>query len=197
MSNKQWGISRIVCLTGVAFLTFSNNLIANDNGFLDYRLALSKDGQTYEVWMRPTSTPKPDLSLSGQVTLKVPHAAEFKAINVSSSLKGADWIEASRTNAPEEAPNFDYVSFSFVGMQGNASESSYVWIKDKEQLVFSFENEAGCIDDVQIIRADDPFNVENNSSNTNPGNHFANVGWGSLNNNHFRKVYGDSLKCSK
>lgn len=197
MNNKQWGISRIVCLTGIGFLTFSSSLMAGEKGFLDYKLVLADDGQTYEIWMRPVATPKPDLSLSGQVTLKVPHEANFKAVDVQSALEGADWIEASRIDAPEEAPDFDYLSFSFVGIQGNASGSGYDWEKDKEQYVFSFKNEGGCIENVQIMSNQDPFNVKNNSANTNPGNHFANVGWGSMTSNHFRNVYGDAPKCAK
>ncbi len=163
---------------------------------LDYKLALAEDGETYEIWMRPSAAPKPDISLTGQVTLKVPTLADFKAVEVVGTVEGADWVEASRVNAPEEASAFDYISFSFVGLQGNSAHN-YGWEEGKEKLVFTFKNESGCVEGVSIMENDDPFNAtENNSANTNPGNQFTNLGWGSVSENHFKSVYGEAVSCS-
>ncbi len=60
---------------------------------LTYRLALAADGKTYQVLMKPTVTPKPDLSLSGQVTIKVPHEPAFQVAQLTSAVKGAEWVE--------------------------------------------------------------------------------------------------------
>lgn len=163
---------------------------------LEYKIALADDGNSYEVWMKPTITPKPDISLSGQLTLKVPHAAQFKPTKVVSGIEGVDWIEASRVDAPKEDPKHDYISFSYIGSQGNSAQS-YDWTAKQELLVFSFMNEKGCIDGVSIMPNDDPYNVPNNSQRTNPGNQFTNLGWGAVGENNFKGVYGESPKCMK
>lgn len=163
---------------------------------LEYKLALADDGKSYEVWMKPSVTPKPNISLTGQITLKVPHAANFKPANVVAGVEGADWIEASRVDAPKEDPEHDYISFSYIGAQGNSSQN-YAWAANEELLVFSFANEKGCVNGLSIIQNDDPFNIPNNSQQTNPGNQFTNLGWGAVGENNFKGMYGDSPKCLK
>lgn len=163
---------------------------------LNYKIALADDGKSYEVWMKPSVTPKPDISLSGQLTLKVPHKAKFKPVNVVAGVEGADWIEASRVDAPKEDPKHDYISFSYIGAQGNSAQN-YDWTANEELLVFSFANDKGCVEGVQIMPNDDPYNVPNNSQQTNPGNQFTNLGWGAVGENNFKEVYGDSPKCLK
>ncbi|MBU0653551.1 MAG: cadherin [Gammaproteobacteria bacterium] len=163
---------------------------------LEYKLALAEDGKTYEVWMKPSSTPKPDISLTGQVTIKVPNTAGFKVTDLKSAVEGANWVEASRVDAPKEDASSDYISFSFVGLQGTSSRN-YAWTEGKEQLVFSFTNEGGCIDGVALMADDDAFNAATNSANTNPGNQFTNLGWGAVSENHYKGNYGDAISCKK
>lgn len=163
---------------------------------LEYKLALSEDGKSYQVVMKPSATPKPDISLTGQVTIKVPHDAAFKATAVKSSVEGSNWVEASRVDAPKEDAKHDYISFSFVGLQGTSARN-YAWEADKEQVIFSFANEAGCVDGVSLMANDDPFNVSPNSANTNPGNQFTNLGWGAVSENNYKGNYGDTISCSK
>lgn len=163
---------------------------------LEYKLALATDGKSYEVWMKPSVTPKPDISLTGQLTLKVPHEAKFKPVKVVTGVEGADWIEASRVDAPKEDPKHDYISFSYIGAQGSSAQN-FDWKAKEELLVFSFENEKGCVNGVSIMPNTDPYNVPNNSQQTNPGNQFTNLGWGAIGENNFKGVYGDSPKCKK
>ena len=163
---------------------------------LEYKLALAEDGKTYQVVMKPTATPKPDLSLTGQVTIKVPHGTGFKVAGLTSAIEGSNWVEASRVEAPQEDAGSDYVSFSFVGLQGNSARN-YQWEEGKEQVIFSFQNESGCIDGMSLMANDDPFNVAPNSANTNPGNQFTNLGWGSVSDNNYKGNYGDPIACPK
>lgn len=163
---------------------------------LAYRLALAADGKTYQVLMKPTVTPKPDLSLSGQVTIKVPHEPAFQVAQLTSAVKGAEWVEASRVNAPSEDVAHDYISFSFVGLKGGSARN-FAWKANTEQLVFSFQNEGGCVNDVTLMGNADPFNVAPNSANTNPGNHFANLGWGDVSQNNYQGNDGATIKCAK
>ncbi|MEB4590942.1 cadherin [Candidatus Thiothrix sp. Deng01] len=163
---------------------------------LEYKLALAEDGKTYQVWMKPSATPKPDISLTGQVTIKAPHAAGFKAKNLVSIIDGTNWVEASRVDMPKEDADYDYISFSFVGLQGTSARN-YAWEKGKEQLIFSFENEGGCQEGVTLMANDDPFNTEPNSANTNPGNQFTNLGWGTVSENNYAGNYGDAISCKQ
>lgn len=182
-----------------AFIALGLSISASSafaDAVLEYKLAVSDDGKSYEVWMKPSATPKPDISLTGQLTLKVPHAAKFKAVKVVAGVEGADWIEASRVDAPKEDPKHDYISFSYIGAQGNSSQN-YDWKANEERLVFSFANEQGCVNGVSIMANDDPYNVPNNSQQTNPGNQFTNLGWGAVGENNFKGVYGNSPKCLK
>lgn len=161
---------------------------------LEYKLALAEDGQTYQLIMKAEVAPKPDISLSGQVTIKVPHDSQFKVTNVNSLIKGANWVEASRIDAPSEDATHDYISFSFVGLQGNGARN-YMWKTGEEQTVFTFQNEGGCVSDVALMADADPFNVSPNSVNTNPGNQFTNLGWGDVSENNYKANYGDSISC--
>lgn len=163
---------------------------------LEYKLALAEDGKTYQVVMKPAATPKPDLSLTGQVTIKVPHGTDFKIAGLTSIVESSNWVEASRVAAPSEDANSDYISFSFVGLQGGSARN-YKWEEGKEQVIFTFQNEGGCIDGVSLMASDDPFNVTPNSANTNPGNQFTNLGWGSVSDNNYKGNYGDPIVCPK
>jgi hypothetical protein len=163
---------------------------------LEYKLALAEDGKTYQVIMKPSATPKPDISLTGQVTIKAPHSAGFKATTVKSTVDGSNWVEASRVDAPKEDAANDYISFSFVGLQG-ASARNYAWQAGTEKVIFSFANEAGCVDGVSLMANSDPFNAAPNSSNTNPGNQFTNLGWGAVSENNYKGNYGDAITCAK
>lgn len=178
-----------------AILCLAASSAAFGGQVLEYKLDMAEDGETYEVWMRPSVTPKPDMSLTGQVTLKVPSDAAFKATEVVSAVEGADWLEASRVDSPDEDSASDYISFSFVGLQGNSAHG-YHWTEGEEKLVFTFKNEGGCVAGVSIMANDDPFNSpDGNSANTNPGNQFTNLGWGSVSKNHFSDVYGKAVSC--
>jgi hypothetical protein len=146
--------------------------------------------------MKPSATPKPDISVTGHVTLKAPHDSSFKVTGLSSTDEGSNWVEASRVDAPKEDAKSDYISFSFVGLQG-ASARNYNWEEGREQVIFSFQNEGGCVDGVTLMAKDDAFNTSPNSANTNPGNQFTNLGWGAVSDNHYAGNYGDTITCKK
>lgn len=192
-NNKSIRFSTAL-LGGLLISVFTQAAFAEPN--LDYKLGLAKDGKTYEVIMRPTTTPKPDLSLTGQVTLKVVHGKGFKVNNLKSLVEGSNWVEASRVDAPKEDPKHDYISFSFVGLQGDSARN-YAWEGGKEQVIFTFENAGGCLGDIALMAKDDPFNVSPNSANTNPGNQFTNLGWGAVSENHYKGNYGEAITCAK
>lgn len=186
----------IAAQSAVAKDKISGAAAATPERVLSYRLALADDGKTYQVLMKPAKTPKPDISLSGQVTIKVPHDSQFAVTELRSAVTGANWVEASRVDAPTEDVKHDYISFSFVGLQGSSSRN-FAWKGDAEQMIFSFQNTKGCIDGVSLMSNDDAFNVSPNSANTNPGNHFTNLGWGDVSQNNYQGNNGEVIKCIK
>lgn len=164
---------------------------------LDYKIALSDDGQAYQVFMKPEVAPFADVNLTGQVTIKVPHLEgdnAFRVDKITSAIDGILWVETSRVDAPVESPFYDYLSFSFIASDSQALRQ-LGWEAGKEKLMFSFGNIKGCMGDVSMMENDDPFNVDNNSANTNPGNHFTNLGWGGVSGNNYRQAYGDEIVC--
>ncbi|MBJ6610100.1 MAG: cadherin [Candidatus Thiothrix moscowensis] len=190
-TNKSFRLPSII-IGGIALFMSATSVMAD--AALEYKLALAEDGKTYQVWMKPAATPKPDISLTGQVTVKVPNKAGFTATNIKSAVEGSNWVEASRVDAPKEDTSSDYISFSFVGLQGTSARN-YVWEAGKELMVFSFENKNGCVDGVSLMANDDPFNASPNSANTNPGNQFTNLGWGAVSENHYKGNYGEAIAC--
>lgn len=184
-----------ICLTAAVLMSVSTAAYAEQ--VLDYKIALSEDGSAYQVFMKPEVTPFADVNLTSQVTIKVPHLEgdnAFRVSNINSAIDGILWVETSRVDAPEESPFYDYLSFSFIASDAQAIRQ-LGWEAGEEKLMFSFENVKGCMDDVMLMDSDDPFNVENNSSNTNPGNHFTNLGWGGVSENNFRQTYGEKIVC--
>ena len=157
-------------------------------------------GDTYQVIAKATDTPMTDISLSGQVTLKVPHAINkadrFEVVDINSQIEGIQWIESSRVDAPEEDPTADYLSFSFVDI--TSSPDAFHWQANEEKVLFSFYNPNLCSGDVQLMANSDPFNQLPNSFNTNPGNQFNNLGWGSVADNHYLgNLDSNSAACPK
>ena len=205
--NKKYTIGLFLCTALSMAFTLPSQAAAkkaaateakaeNPSAQLEYKLGLAEDGKTYQLWMKSLSTPKPDMSLTGQVTLKVPHDASFQVANLKSNIEGVTWVEASRVDAPKEDAQADYISFSFVVLQGAISRN-YGWEKDKEQVIFSFENKTGCVSGAAVMANDDAFNAMPNSANTNPGNHFANLGWGDVSQNNYQGNDGATIKCAK
>jgi len=178
-------------------ISIASSAVAQADQVLDYKIALAEDGKTYQVFMKPEVAPLADVNLTGQVTIKVPHLENengFKATNIKSSIDGISWVETSRIDAPEEAPFYDYLSFSFIASDSKALRS-FNWKAGEEKLMFSFENAKGCVGDVSLMANDDPFNAKNNSAHTNPGNQFTNLGWGGVSENNYRSNYGDKITC--
>lgn len=160
-----------------------------------YRIHWDSTDQRYHVYMYPGSVPSPNMSLTSQVTLKVPHATEtdsFTASGIKTNVSGAIWTESSRVNAPNEDVSADYLSFNMNLTNANLLD----WQSGKELEVFSFANSHACLGDVSLMNnLTDPFNTLPNSAGTNPGNQFTNIGWGSASINNYAGNYGCAATC--
>lgn len=159
---------------------------------VQFRVTYETASSEYVVYMKPDSVPSPDLPLSAQVTLIVPHAtgaARFDAADIRSAITGLGWAKHSRVDAPLENSQADYLSFGFY--YTGSVPPAFGWNVGKEQRIFSFRSPSGCSSKVALLENFDPFNQLPNSVNTNPGNDFMNAGWlqGYTGN------YGDAIKC--
>ena len=152
----------------------------------------------YHVYVRPTTTPTPDLSMTGQVTLRVPHATGASKFTVTDikPKSGTSWSLSSEVFGPVEDKAIDYLSFSFTPIDVRA----FAFKSGAEQEAFSFKNTGPCMGSVALMNNNtDPFNqppdAPNNSAGTNPGNQFANAGWGATDDNDYSGNYGTAAEC--
>jgi hypothetical protein len=184
----------------LALLNASQTAFASVSGNIQYKVTWDKTDSRYHVFMLPNATPSPDLSMTGQVTLRVPHATGTNKFTVDESdIRSTNkntWILSSTVTAPSEDPNVDYLSFTF-----NVNDiKGFKFQANTEQEVFSFKNTAACLGSVELINnLTDPFNqppeAPKNSKNTNPGNSFANAGLGTSNDNDYAGNYGSAASC--
>ncbi|SDZ75221.1 IPTL-CTERM protein sorting domain-containing protein [Thiothrix caldifontis] len=168
-------------------------------GSVEYRVAWDSVDSRYRVFVRPTTAPSPDLSMTAQVTLRVPHATgdqQFAATDVQSKA-GTIWSQGAQVAAPDEDKSVDYLSFNFTPIDVRA----FAFKAGVEQEAFSFKNAGPCLGSVALMNnSTDPFNqppeAPNNSAGTNPGNQFANAGWGVTDDNDYSGNYGKAANCS-
>ncbi|MBO0614634.1 hypothetical protein [Thiothrix fructosivorans] len=162
---------------------------------LEYSIRRDAGSNRYRVYMRPTATPVTNLSMTGQITLKVPHGTGstslFAVNDLKSTVSNVTWTLDSRSDAPTEAAGADYLSFTFAPGGSNA----FGWQAGKEIEVFNFSNDNECSGDVSVMENTDAFNTLPNSATTNPGNQFNNVGWGTAVENHYLGNYGTPQDC--
>ena len=162
---------------------------------LEYSIRRDAGSNRYRVFMRPQTTPVTNQSLTGQITLKVPHTAgadQFAVNDLTSTVGGVTWAQDSRSNAPSEDNSADYLSFNF---QANPS-SAFNWQAGQEIEVFNFTNDKACTGQVSVMSNSDAFNTLPNSVNSNPGNQFNNMGWGPASENHYLGNYGTAQDCT-
>ena len=156
-----------------------------------FRVAYNPVNGIYSLFMKPDNVPTPDLLLSSQVTLVVPHrATPIELTNVKTTVTNATWMQHSRVNAPTENTSADYISIGyFIG----GSAPKFSWAANTEKRVFTFTSSQGCIAGLKLMENSDPFNQMPNSVGTNPGNEITNYGWGM--SNAYTGNYGTAVTC--
>ncbi|QQZ28516.1 hypothetical protein HMY34_06940 [Thiothrix subterranea] len=169
---------------------------------LEYSIRWDTKDDRYHVFMKPNATPSPkDMSMTGQFTIRVPHATGASAFTVDDpaiTVTNTIWSNDSRVDAPVEDASVDYLSFSLNMIKSDA----FQWKAGEEKEVFNFANAGECLGPVALIdNQNDPFNKPllsggNNSEGTNPGNQFTNLGWGGSDENNYLGNYGTAADCS-
>lgn len=168
--------------------------VSPDKAGIEFKVAY--EAGAYAVYMRPNVTPDGlNLTLTSQVTVKVPHAAgaeRFEIANIQSTLASAEWTQSSRVDAPSEDGGADYISFTVNFTDGN--HRAYPWAEGQEIKLFTFANGGACLGAVSLLENADTFARGSNSANTNPGNQIDVLGIDR--NNAYVGNYGDAADCS-
>jgi cysteine-rich repeat protein len=183
--------SKTACTTQVLIIAVTSV----SEPVLEYSIRRDAGSNRYRVYMRPKATPATNLSMTGQVTLKVPHGtgtSRFAVSDLKSAVGGILWTLDSRSDAPSEGSSADYLSFTF----SPTGSSAFAWKAGQEMEVFNFTNNSVCSGNVGVMDNADTFNTLPNSRSTNPGNQFNNVGWGPAGENHYLGNYGTPQDCT-
>ena len=183
---------------GVVFLLLAQAGGAALADGVEYKIEWDQAAERYRVYMRPDATPTPDLTLSAQVTLRVPHGTGSDKFTVSGMTSnhapGANWSASSTVVAPQENPTLDYISFTPT----ISNSQVFALQAGVPQEIFSFQNSNTCLGIVDIMdNTTDPFNqpvgATDNSAGTNPGNEFSSIAWAA--GNDFLGIYGSGADC--
>lgn len=186
-------------LRGMTFLLATQAgyvLAATPTDGVEFSVRWDEASSLYRVYMRPTTTPaSPDITMSAQVTIRVPHNdLPYRFTIPSSSIIAAHsewgWPVTSRAYAPPENVNFDYFSFT-ANVPTNNDARQLNWVAGVEQEVFSFKNTGKCLP-VTLITNTDP--IIGGESNLNAGNEFSHMSWSAAND--YLGNYGTTADCT-
>lgn len=184
-------LSRAVNVVAFSALALAS---ADAAAAVKYRIGFDAASNHYAVYMTPDSTPSPDMLLSAQVTVVVPHgtdAKRFSVENITSNISGVNWVDHSRADAPTENAAADYISLGYYF--SGSKLPPFGWVAGQEKKILTFTSNQGCVASVKLIDSKDPFNQLPNSVGTNPGNDFLNVGWKMT--NAYIGNYGEAVTC--
>ncbi|MCP4120503.1 MAG: T9SS type A sorting domain-containing protein [Bacteroidetes bacterium] len=121
-----------------------------------------------ETWASPYN-----LTGTGQITMKVP-SGKFEPVNVINLQEGVQWSFNARSNNPEEAPSFDYLSLGLLTI----GTKDLTYEAGEELPLLTFENKFGCTGPIYLMdNQQDPF-LPPNSKNVNVGNQLSILGAG-------------------
>ncbi|MEZ4861096.1 MAG: hypothetical protein R3C14_07315 [Caldilineaceae bacterium] len=166
---------------------------STDSVGIEFKVAYEEG--VYALYMRSNVTPDGlNLTLTSQVTIKVPHAGDgsrFTVADLQNLVAGTEWAQTSRVDAPREDANADYISFTVTFTDGD--HRVYQWAEGQEIKLFTFANEGACLGSVSLMENGDTFNNARNSANTNPGNQIDVLGID--NDNAYLGNYGSAADC--
>ena len=189
-SFRRLLLAKTVCMLCAS--AFSPLAHADSSQVLEYRIAYSDVDQRYHVYMRPTTAPSINETLTGQVSIKVPTGTGFSITELANHVPGATWGGAtwgadSRTDAPAANPTQDYLSFTLSG------NGPFQWQAGQELEVFSFL--AGNCPATGVVSLMEPGDTTFDGLSDNHGNQFTNLGWGSAQGNNYLGNYGAVADC--
>ena len=154
----------------IAILSFTNL-----SGQIEFKIDYEKTNKRYIVSIIPMATyTMPDnLIGTSQITVKAETGTLFPE-NIAGLYPGVKWAFNSRTNAPDEASGYDYISFNLL----NTGLLHLPLVEGKELAILAFSNELGCGSPVELINNDTDIFMPPNSARANVGNSMAILGVG-------------------
>ena len=144
---------------------------------VEYQIEWLENTETYQVSMKSNATwDSPyNITSTAQITVKVP-TGDFEVSNVVNLISDVIFEPNSRYNAPEESPDFDYISFGLKNI--GTDKLSY-----QEGVVlplFTFQNSGTCNGEIYLIDDSDAF-MPPNTVMANVGNQITTLGSGGTN----------------
>lgn len=104
-----------------------------------YVLEAQKGLFTVSLLSNQTISAPFNTTATAQITLKVP-TGSFQVANLQNLIEGVEFNENGRSNAPSEAPTFDYIVFGLTSI----GTRNITYTKDTKIPLFSFENSGEC-----------------------------------------------------
>lgn len=152
-----------------AILLFANIALAQ----VQFKLSYDQNSEKYYVSMISATTWESpyNLTSTAQITIKAPSQA-LNIASLSNLESGVAWEANSRVNAPNEAPNKDYISFSMISL----GTSNLAYTKGEEVYLFSFDTGEGCLDGLQLVDNETDVFMPPNSHQANIGNQITTFG---------------------
>lgn len=140
---------------------------------VNYKIDYLQETQSFQISMvvHKTWAPPQNITATGQVTIKVP-SNDFEIYDVQNLQKDIVWDINSRHNAPDEAREFDYISFglSTTGTKG------LKYVAGTEIPLFTFKNAGSCGGEVALINNLRDAFLPPNSRHANIGNQLTVLG---------------------
>jgi len=136
------------------------------SGQVQFKLEKLSDGETFQVSMVPMkswSSPM-NITSTAQVTLKVP-TNSFELTELVSLQPDVNWEYNSKSIAPNEAPQYDYLS---VGLSSMGTKQLH-YEEGINVPLFTFKNSEICQGSIELMGTNDPFKAPN-SKRANVGN---------------------------
>ena len=128
-----------------------------------FKLSQTEDEKTYIVSMIPEVTLEVPMNMvsTSQITLKLPADNNFVINNVRTDLKNVNWQESYVAERPDEAPEFEYISFGLTSL----GTRDIPFKVGEEVELFRFDNLGDCPGTVSLVdNRNDEFLFPNSKS---------------------------------
>lgn len=159
---------------------------------VNFGIELSEDQKTYIVSLQSEEDIAPPFNRIGtaQITIKVPTEAAFEIENLTPAFEHVIWDQNARVNAPEESPDFDYLSFGLLSM----GTDLITFEAGRKISLFTFESKNGCPGEISLVDNEtEPFRYPN-SRKVNIKNHVSVLGLGM---SAYRSNFHQNATCQK
>ena len=164
-------------------------LVLGAQAQVQFDVTYDQETERYTVHFVSQSTWSFPNNITGgaQVTIKTP-ASQFEVTDLQSLIPNVEWEDNAKVYAPEEAPQFDYISFGLA----TGGTDLIPYNEGEATAIFSFRNNLGCTGEIFLLSNDDPF-YPPNSMSANVGNSLSTLGGGE---SYAGNLSGEGISCA-